>query len=135
MCIFIAYSYLSTSIFLSVDRSIDPQLTIYCMHLYLFISSSIYLYVSICLSFCLSRSIHLSILSIYLSVYLCPRCLGARRPVYLGRSIEGVLRHRGARELQLLFRQGYVCISIVDSYLYLSIDRSIDRSINRSIYI
>jgi len=61
------------------------------------------------------------------------RCLGARRPVYLGRSIEGVLRHRGARELQLLFRQGYVCISIVDSYLYLSIDRSIDRSINRSI--
>jgi hypothetical protein len=38
------------------------------------------------------------------------RCLGELRPVYVGKSIEGVLRHRGLRELQLLFRRGYVCI-------------------------
>lgn len=38
------------------------------------------------------------------------RCLGELRPVYVGKSIEGVLRHRRARELQLLFRRGYVCI-------------------------
>lgn len=36
--------------------------------------------------------------------------LGPQRPVYLGKSIEGVLRPRGFRELQLLFRHGYVCI-------------------------
>jgi len=36
--------------------------------------------------------------------------LGRRRPVYLGRSVEGVLRSRSRRELQLLFRYGFVCI-------------------------
>ncbi|EOD13762.1 hypothetical protein EMIHUDRAFT_451890 [Emiliania huxleyi CCMP1516] len=36
--------------------------------------------------------------------------LGTSHPVYLGKSIEGVLRGRGSRELQLLFRHGYVCI-------------------------
>ncbi len=36
--------------------------------------------------------------------------LGAQRPVYLGRSIEGVLRRRKRAELALLFRRGYVCI-------------------------
>ena len=36
--------------------------------------------------------------------------LGPQRPVYLGKSIEGILRHRRVNELKSLFRYGYVCI-------------------------
>ena len=36
--------------------------------------------------------------------------LGAERRVYLGKSVEGVLRHRSAAELSALFRESYVCI-------------------------
>ena len=36
--------------------------------------------------------------------------LGGERRVYLGKSIEGVLRHRTAAELTKLFRESYVCI-------------------------
>ena len=36
--------------------------------------------------------------------------LGAERSVYLGRSIEGVLRHRSASQLTILFQRSYVCI-------------------------
>lgn len=36
--------------------------------------------------------------------------LGAEKRVYLGKSIEGVLRHRTAQELARLFRESYVCI-------------------------
>jgi hypothetical protein len=30
--------------------------------------------------------------------------------VYMGKSVEGVLRHRSAAELTTLFRHSYVCI-------------------------
>lgn len=36
--------------------------------------------------------------------------LGAERRVYLGRSIEGVLRHRTATQLTTLFKRSFVCI-------------------------
>lgn len=36
--------------------------------------------------------------------------LGGQRRVYLGKSIEGVLRHRTAAELTTLFKESYVCI-------------------------
>ena len=36
--------------------------------------------------------------------------LGAERRVYLGKSIEGVLRRRSASDLETLFRRSYVCI-------------------------
>ena len=36
--------------------------------------------------------------------------LGAERRVYLGKSIEGVLRRRTAAELSILFQRSYVCI-------------------------
>ncbi|KAL1529164.1 hypothetical protein AB1Y20_000123 [Prymnesium parvum] len=36
--------------------------------------------------------------------------LGRERPVYIGKSVEGVLRHRKADELSKLFRFGFVCI-------------------------
>ena len=36
--------------------------------------------------------------------------LGAERRVYLGKSIEGVLRYRTATDLRALFRESYVCI-------------------------
>merc|ERR1719272_641519 len=36
--------------------------------------------------------------------------LGTAREVYLGKSIEGVLRRREVRELQHIFRHGFVCI-------------------------
>ena len=36
--------------------------------------------------------------------------LGTTREVYLGKSIEGVLRRRQVRELQHIFRNGFVCI-------------------------
>lgn len=36
--------------------------------------------------------------------------LGRQRPVYIGKSVEGVLRHRKADELSKLFRFGFVCI-------------------------
>lgn len=36
--------------------------------------------------------------------------LGRERPIYLGKSVEGVLRHRKVSELTKLFRLGFVCI-------------------------
>ena len=36
--------------------------------------------------------------------------LGPERAVHLGKSVEGVLRHRAVSELRDLFRRGYVCI-------------------------
>lgn len=36
--------------------------------------------------------------------------LGPPRPVYVGKSIEGVLRRRGVDELRRIFRGGFVCI-------------------------
>jgi hypothetical protein len=36
--------------------------------------------------------------------------LGAERHVYIGKSIEGVLRYRSAAELTILFRHSHVCI-------------------------
>lgn len=36
--------------------------------------------------------------------------LGPERRVYLGKSVEGVLRYRKAAELRVLFRESYVCI-------------------------
>ena len=36
--------------------------------------------------------------------------LGAERMVYLGRSVEGVLRHRKVEELARIFRDAFVCI-------------------------
>ena len=36
--------------------------------------------------------------------------LGAERRVYLGRSIEGILRHRSAAHLTALFKKSFICI-------------------------